>query len=296
MDETEIVVIKNKYLNIYVNCFMLKTEKHSVFIDSGLMGNQNLIDSYIKDKTPVIISTHGHFDHVGLHCYMQKKGATLMAHPNDRRFYKDFDWHWQYLFGQYKDDFKLPLARREVFKSGIGFPVNIDSEIEDRQIIRIDNLTFEVFHTPGHSNGSICLMEKGSKALFTGDTLMGNGFFNNMPQYNDVKSYISSTKRIMNLEPSIIYSAHNEPIEGAMLATLANQGMKQVYCIAEIVEEYVYKKRNDETITLGEIVSRICEKQNKNVGAGACVSVMAHLRDMQEKYPVLQDILQTHEA
>ena len=52
-----------------------------------------------------------------------------------------------------------------------GFPAltRIDRQVEDGDRMPVGQVEFTVFHTPGHSPGSICLYTPGH--LFTGDTL-----------------------------------------------------------------------------------------------------------------------------
>ena len=44
-------------------------------------------------------------------------------------------------------------------------------KIKDGYSFCVKGLEFEVIHTPGHTSGGICIFEKLSKSLFTGDTL-----------------------------------------------------------------------------------------------------------------------------
>jgi glyoxylase-like metal-dependent hydrolase (beta-lactamase superfamily II) len=54
-----------------------------------------------------------------------------------------------------------------MFKNGVS--LNADKFLEDGDTITLDNMKFEVIHTPGHTPGGICLKHKG--VVFTGDTL-----------------------------------------------------------------------------------------------------------------------------
>ena len=42
--------------------------------------------------------------------------------------------------------------------------------------IRFGSIDLEVLHTPGHTEGSICLLASGERLLFTGDTLFRAGW------------------------------------------------------------------------------------------------------------------------
>ncbi|MEM7104239.1 MAG: MBL fold metallo-hydrolase, partial [Bacteroidota bacterium] len=79
----------------------------------------------------------------------------------------------------------------------------------------------EVIHTPGHSAGSICVLEKSSKSLFTGDTIYGdkNGkirdFINESPaDYENPSDRVESCHKLIAYDFENVYPFHYEVIEG----------------------------------------------------------------------------------
>ena len=157
MNNKPVHVISHPYLGQYSNSFVMEDENCSIFIDSGLNGNANLLEPFLNKEDLVLFGTHGHWDHIGLHAYLKEKNVELYAHEGDRHYLEDFKWHWQVLFGQYANDFDLPDARWTIFQNCIGSPVTTDKTIADGDTYCFDGLIFEVIHTPGHSNGSVCL-------------------------------------------------------------------------------------------------------------------------------------------
>jgi len=79
--------------------------------------------------------------------------------------------------------------------------------------------SIEVIHTPGHSAGSICLLEKSSKSLFTGDTFYGNekGELRDFTKerqsyYENLENRIQSCKELLAYDFDNIYPFHYEII------------------------------------------------------------------------------------
>lgn len=295
MNYKPVSIIQHPYLGQYVNSFVMENGSSSVFIDSGLNVNAGLFTPYLNKKQMAVFATHGHWDHMGLHAYLQEKGAKLYAHPGDQHYLEDLKWHWKVLFAQYADDFDLPAARWTTFESGSGSPVAADIAIADGDIYRFDDLVFEVIHTPGHSDGSVCLLEQKNNVLFTGDSLMGKGFFKGVPQYTDPDAYIKSMEKLKKLSPDMVYTCHDEPLEGKFLAEKAQEGIDTVERIGNLVEIYIKEKSTTADFSLRNMVAFVCEKQNKAAGGGACVSVMAHVRRLKEIYPVVDTFIQSHE-
>lgn len=79
----------------------------------------------------------------------------------------------------------------------------------------------EIIHTPGHSAGAVCLLEKSSKSLFTGDTFYGNkngeirDFSKESPEdYENPSDRIKSCKKLLNYDFENVYPFHYNIIEG----------------------------------------------------------------------------------
>ena len=78
----------------------------------------------------------------------------------------------------------------------------------------------EVIHTPGHSAGAVCVLEKSSKSLFTGDTFYGNDndeirdFSKENPaDYENPSDRIVSCKKLLNYDFKGVYPFHYEIID-----------------------------------------------------------------------------------
>jgi glyoxylase-like metal-dependent hydrolase (beta-lactamase superfamily II) len=102
-----------------------------------------------------LVNTHGHFDHIADNrALLDAAGAPppdLLAHPLEASRLA----HPQALF-------PLPFA----------IPPTIpDRLVGEGDTVRVGRWTFTVLHTPGHSEGSICLFEPDAGLLFSGDTL-----------------------------------------------------------------------------------------------------------------------------
>ena len=101
-----------------------------------------------------IVITHAHIDHVGGAMKMKKAtGAPILLNQNDYALLKMLD----------------------VQAAWIGVPspgtVEIDQSLGHGQKLVTGSLTSEVLHTPGHTEGSVCLYFAPEKKLIAGDTL-----------------------------------------------------------------------------------------------------------------------------
>jgi glyoxylase-like metal-dependent hydrolase (beta-lactamase superfamily II) len=103
-----------------------------------------------------VVSSHRHWDHIGDNAaVVEATGATLAVHAADRP----------------------GLVRPEPLWAPFPIPPSIPAmDLAEGGRIRFGSIDLEVLHTPGHTEGSICLLASGERLLFTGDTLFRAGW------------------------------------------------------------------------------------------------------------------------
>jgi len=104
----------------------------------------------------LIVSTHGHWDHIGDNAAVAAQtGAQIAVHPADR----DRLVHPQPLWAPFDIPPSVPAV-----------------ELAEGGSIRFGELRLEVLHTPGHTEGSVCLLDADDGLLLSGDTLFAGGW------------------------------------------------------------------------------------------------------------------------
>src|SRR5260370_18408710 len=98
--------------------------------------------------------THAHIDHVGGAMKLkQATGAPILLNQNDSTLLKMLDIQAAW----------VGMAVLE--------KVHIDQNLADGDSLKTGSLAATVLHTPGHTEGSVCLYFAGEKKLIAGDTL-----------------------------------------------------------------------------------------------------------------------------
>ncbi len=139
------------------NCSVIgdETTHEAMVIDPGddIEDVLAIVRHYKLDVKQIVI-THAHIDHVGGAMKLRAQtGAPILLNQNDYALLKMLDVQASWL--------------------GMAAPgkVAIEASIGDGASLRAGNLTANVLHTPGHTEGSVCLYFPAEKLLIAGDTL-----------------------------------------------------------------------------------------------------------------------------
>ena len=92
--------------------------------------------------------------------------------------------------------------------------INADIRLDDNEEIKIGDNLFKVIYTPGHSNGSICLYDKNTKSMFSGDTIFLYGSFGryDFPGGN-LELLKKSIEKLAIMDIHNLYPGHESYIE-----------------------------------------------------------------------------------
>ncbi|MBI3099818.1 MAG: MBL fold metallo-hydrolase [Planctomycetes bacterium] len=165
-----------------------------------------------------IVCTHGHADHCGqANRIAAETGLPLWAHGDERALIEGGQ-HLEMVLRQRE----FALARgfpEDLFEKSIAYysallhvvsPARIARPLADGDRIPMGGSDFLVIHTPGHTPGSICLLDAADGSIITGDTLLGrittNAFFrgNDPCEGIGLKAYQASIRRLASLAAGVV--------------------------------------------------------------------------------------------
>ena len=131
----------------------------------------------------LIVSTHRHWDHIGDNAAVaEATGAKICAHLLDRHGLEHPEPIWA--------PFPIPPSVPAI-------------DLAEGSRIRFGEIDLEVLHTPGHTEGSVCLIATGERLLFSGDTLFsGSWGRTDLPGGSD-DQMIDSLARLSRLDEDL---------------------------------------------------------------------------------------------
>jgi hydroxyacylglutathione hydrolase len=173
-----------------------------ILIDPGHRALFEHVDRELKDlelKTDdidLVVCTHAHPDHLEAVQVFKKKSALFALN--------EIEWQW---------------AASEGRQMSAAFGIDMDALAPDffleEGALSVEGLELQVFLTPGHSPGSICLYWPVHKALFTGDLVFKDGLGRTDLPGGDGIKIKESIRRMARLDVELLLSGHGDVIAGA---------------------------------------------------------------------------------
>jgi hydroxyacylglutathione hydrolase len=149
----------------------------------------------------LIVSTHGHWDHVGDNAAVQAwsavaehagehgaaagvaaGGAPIAVHALDR------------------DRLIDPKPLYAPFEIPPSVPA---VDLAEGELIRFGEIRLEVLHTPGHTEGSVCLFDPEAGLLLSGDTLFAGSWGRTDLPGGSEEQLVESLGRLSRLDPAV---------------------------------------------------------------------------------------------
>lgn len=179
----------------FANVYLIRRGEKLLVVDAGLPGEYEKVLRYIEklghlpEDVETIIVTHAHYDHVGsLKDLKDATGANIAAHKDEVPY----------------------LKGEKTFRSEIE-PVDVEIKLNDGDEVH----GLKVIHSPGHTPGSICLLDLKTKALFVGDLVMEeNGKLEEIPHHYslDPMKNREAIRRLLDIDFVHLLPSHGKPI------------------------------------------------------------------------------------
>lgn len=209
---------------LQANVWHVRGAERDVVVDSGLgvaTLRTSLPDLFARD--PILVITHAHLDHAGGahefdHVVSHPAEADQVEHPRPASLFAD-DLCRD--LGIDSAEFRAALPDLLVDADPLtGFdprtyavrPAAVTQTVRDGDQLDLGDRTLTVLHLPGHTPGSIGLLDEATGALFTGDALYDDGDLLDDLDGSDVTQYCATMRRLASTTRQVVYPGHGTAI------------------------------------------------------------------------------------
>ena len=215
---------------MHVNSYLILGSERAVLLDTGMgISNIRAVVEELTDLPVLVVNSHYHFDHVGgNHLFddiaIHELGAErLAAGPPPHWFaaylaavqdllaqyavFREIDQAWFQVLGPEMQMRPLPAEfDRAAWRTVTTVPSRL---LTDGEVLDLGGRTLQVLHTPGHTVDSICLLDSGSRIMFTGDTIDTGPIYAQFEE-SSIDAFATSTQKLLARadEVDVLFSAH----------------------------------------------------------------------------------------
>ena len=198
--------------------YLILGSERAVLLDTGMgIADLRVEIERLTDLPVVVVNSHGHYDHIGDNHRFSEVWAfdadTDVARIEQGKSCADcVEYMENGLYLELPGGFDP--ATYEIR------PSQVTRRLQHLDVIDLGGRTLTVHHTPGHTPGSICLLDSRDNLLFTGDTFYPGMLFAHFED-SDFDAYQKSIQYLVSLLPQVnhLCPSHNEAfVDKAALA------------------------------------------------------------------------------
>lgn len=184
-------------MDLDVRIFVLAGSERALIIDTGISGiNMKEKVKELTDLPAELLNTHADPDHVAGNGYFE----SFYMHPSEA-----FVYH------------RLREGKGRIIP------------VYEGDIIDLGERELRIVHIPGHTPGSISVLDVKSRILFGGDSVQKNGFVLNAGIHRDMESYILGLEHLMERDDfDAVCSSHADLMVEKDFIPVLIEGTKKI--------------------------------------------------------------------
>lgn len=216
MDDKIMVTELTPYLYLldeehHATGYLLIGEEKAAVIDTmNGAGDLGAVVKELTDKPVVVVNTHGHPDHILGNVYFDK----AYMHPDDNALAEEFLN-------------SIPELQKYMQENEISFPPFMP--IHGGDVIDLGGRALEVVELPGHTKGSVVLLDRADRLLFTGDSV-NHHLWMQLDHCLTMREAVAAMDKVLWLENEAdqILHGHAQGMNDISLLRSLRDGMQEI--------------------------------------------------------------------
>lgn len=143
----------------------------------------------------------------------------------------------------------------------------------------MEGAKLRAIHTPGHTTDHMCFYMEGSGALFTGDSVLGQG----TAVFENLTTYLESLKKELDLNPTTLYPGHGPHIQGPEAKNKIQEYISHRQQREDEIVKVMTDMGSESGITPADIVKVIYAKYPKSLWPAAEHGIVLHLNKLKDE-------------
>lgn len=222
----------------HINVWLIETQDVYIAVDTGMAASMckeawEQLDLTHFNRKPLggLFITHAHPDHLGLADWLQVRygiqvwmssatQALARSVYEERRPKAEDIEAFLSRHGVPNLEQLRPMAKPERFGRMANRLANIERFIEDGEVFKWGDTTWQALQTDGHAEGHLCLYSADAKVLISGDQVLPTISSNisvmlQREDRNPLRSYLASLDRLRELPAdTLVLPSHGRPFFG----------------------------------------------------------------------------------
>ena len=152
-----------------------------------------------------------------------------------------------------------------------------DRVLQDGEAMRGTGWTLTAVATPGHTSNHLCFALQETRALFTGDHVMGWSTSVIVPPDGDMGHYLASLQKLYGRSDRVYYPAHGHAIDNPRQLVRGTIGHRKAR------ERQIERLLEEQPRRVEALVPVMYSGLDKRLWPAAGMSVLAHLMHMEKR-------------
>jgi glyoxylase-like metal-dependent hydrolase (beta-lactamase superfamily II) len=206
--------------------YLIVGREASLLLDTGMgIGDISEVAAHLTGKPPSVVNSHYHWDHIGDNHRFQDiaihavEASLLEQEPAEGLLLEAM--RPESFWGEAPDGFDP--AQYKIL------PSVANRLLEEGDVFDLGERRLQVLHTPGHTQGSICLLDEAEGLLFAGDTVYAGPLYVQFEE-SDFQAYRATMQRLSALSGDLrlVLPGHNQtPLDPQILVEMA-EGFEEI--------------------------------------------------------------------